>query len=277
MINKPRFNALLLGAASLAVLGACGKEAVQDISSPTTGAYVLFFNYGVTSPSVNFFANTQKLSATSTGRCYGLLPSDTVGLRLCPTTGLESPIGTGYNSAANGGLYSELPAGQYTFAGENADTTSGVHGAVISSVSTAITDSKHYSYYQTGVYSATTKTADAFVVEDDIPAITDYSVAYVRLVNAMPGSSPMTLIGTNEDSTKAVVTINSSVAYKAAGTFTSVKAGVYDLTTSGGGVANPSLTAVSFVGGHVYSVAARGDYTSSVTANKPGLSSTANR
>jgi hypothetical protein len=226
---------------------------------------------------VNFFANALKLTATGQSRCYGVLPSDSVAVAACPTTGLESPIGTAYNVAANGALYNELPAGQYTFAGENSDTTASVHNAVVSTVNTTVADSRFYSYYQTGVYNASTKAADAFVVEDPIPAITDYSVAYVRLVNVMPGSSPMTLVGTNEDSTKALVTINTGVAYKTAGTFVTVKAGVYDLTTSAGGVANPSLTAVSFVGGHVYSVAARGDYTSSVTANKPGLTSTANR
>jgi hypothetical protein len=279
MINKSRFIALLLGAGSLAALAACGDKnsRQEDITSPVNpvGAYVRFFNYGVTSPGVNFYANTQKVTAVSTGSCYGLLPTDTATINKCQTTGIESTTGTAYNAAANGALYAQIAPGQYTFAGEIAAATN--HGLAISTVSATVADQKFYSYYQTGVYNATTKQADAFLVEDPIPAITDQTVAYVRLVNALPGSSPMTLSGTNEDSTKAKVTIGGPVAYKTAGTFTTVKAGVYDLTTTGGGVANPSLTSVSFLAGHVYSVAARGDYNSTVDANKPGLTSTGNR
>ncbi|HXT17916.1 MAG TPA: hypothetical protein VN706_19940 [Gemmatimonadaceae bacterium] len=273
-MHRSRFIALLLGVGSLAALAACDKNGVQDISSPTSGAYIRFFNFGVTSPGVNFYANSQKITAISNGVCQAALPTDTATIRLCTTTGIESTSGTGYNAAANGALYSELAPGQYTFAGQIAATTD--HGVAVSTASATLDDAKFYSYYQTGVYNTSTKKADAFIVEDPIPTISDYSLAYVRLVNALPGSTPMVLIGNNE-TTGAPVTIGGPVAYKSAGTFVAVPAGVYDLSATQGTVAVPSLTAVSFVGGHVYSVAARGDYQSTVTANKPGLTSTANR
>jgi hypothetical protein len=274
MINKSRFIALALGAGSLAAVAACGKDARQDISAPVNpvAAYVKFFNYsvGLSSPGVDFYANTQKITAISTGNCYGVLPSDTATTNKCLTAGIESKTGTAYNVAANGGLYSQLAPGQYTFAGDLAATTT-----TVSSISTTVADQKFYSYYQTGVYNSTAKTAEAFFVEDPIPAITDYSVAYVRLVNAMPGSSPMTLVAYDSASKKQVAITAAPVAYKTAGAFATVPAGSWTLLTSGGGVANPAAPA-TFIGGHVYSVAARGDYTSSVTANKPGLTTTAN-
>ena len=269
MINKSRLIAVLVGAGSLAAIGACGKDARQDITAPvnSVGAYVRFFNYSIGTPGVNFYANTQKITAISTGNCYGVSPSDTATTNKCLTSGIESTTGTGYNSAANGGLYSQIAPGQYTFAANIAASTT-----TVSSLSATVADQVLYSYYQTGVYNSTTKTAEAFFIADSIPALTDYSVAYVRLVNALPGSSPLTLVAYDSSSKKQVTITSAPVAYKTAGAFAQVPAGTWTLLTSGGGVANPTGTA-TFIGGHAYSVAARGDYTAKPTATTaPGLS-----
>ena len=76
------------------VLSACGKDAVQTIAAPATGADIKFFNFGVNAPGVNFYANdTLKVTATSS------------------TTGQESTTGTAYSGVGNAGLYAALAPG----------------------------------------------------------------------------------------------------------------------------------------------------------------------
>jgi hypothetical protein len=102
----------------------------------------------------------------------------------------------------------------------------------------------------------------------------------VRFVNAISNSSPMTLFA--KDSTGVEKPIGGAVAYKAAGAFVTLPAGVYDLNVrTQGSAANAfTRTGLNFVGGRVYTVAARGDMTVSPTgtsANRPQLDNTANR
>ena len=52
-MTRIRIIPALLGGVLLA---ACSKDAVQDITGPTAGAYVKFYNFGINAPSVNFFA-----------------------------------------------------------------------------------------------------------------------------------------------------------------------------------------------------------------------------
>lgn len=267
-----KYKTLALLSLSTAALFACDKNGVQEITTPVTGARVKFFNFGVNAPAVNFYANSLKMTAISSAACQP--PNDTTSV--CRSSGNESTTGTGYGAAGDGALYTQVAAGQATLAGKIAATTD--KDLAVASVSATLEDGKYYSYFISGVYDAAAKKIDAFVVEDPIPDITDYTQAYVRLVNAVSGSQPMTLFA------KSTVTgtegaVGSGVAYKAAGAFVVLPAGVYDLNTrTSGSTANvATLAAVSFVGGHVYTVTVRGDPASTVTANKPALSNNANR
>ena len=267
-----KYKTLALLSLSAAALFACDKNGVQEITTPVTGARVKFFNFGVNAPAVNFYANSLKMTAISSAACQP--PNDTTSV--CRSSGNESTTGTGYGAAGDGALYTQVAAGQATLAGKIAATTD--KDLAVASVSATLEDGKYYSYFISGVYDAAAKKIDAFVVEDPIPDITDYTQAYVRLVNAVSGSQPMTLFA------KSTVTgtegaVGSGVAYKAAGAFVVLPAGVYDLNTrtSGSTTNVATLAAASFVGGHVYTVAVRGDAVSTVTANKPALSNNANR
>ena len=63
---RPASIAVLLGAAALAACNWYDKNTVQNIAGPVpAGARVKFLNYGVNSPGVNFYADTQKLTAIS--------------------------------------------------------------------------------------------------------------------------------------------------------------------------------------------------------------------
>jgi len=110
-----------------------------------------------------------------------------------------------------------------------------------------------------GIYNAVGKTADAFVVEDAYPSQVNYVVAQVRFVHAISNAAPLTLYAANTTTTDTV-TVGRAVTYKSAGAFIGLPAGVYNLfarytdsTTN-----KITRTAVSFVGGRVYTVGARG-------------------
>ncbi len=243
-----------------AALSSCDKEAVQDITGPLATARVKFFNFGVNAPQVNFYANNTKMTAISS------------------TTGAESTIGVAYGAVASGGFYAAIAPGQYSLTGKIAATTD--KDLAISTVSAALADGKAYSFYMSGFYNTTTKSVEGFVVEDPVPATFDYTAAQVRFVNAISNSSAMTLYA-RHTTTGAELPVGSAVAYKAAGAFTTVPGGVYDIITRTAGSSTNVITlaAVSFSAGRVYTVNARGDITitSTTAANRPILNNTANR
>jgi Domain of unknown function (DUF4397) len=257
MTNRYRSLAALLSAALLA---SCGKDAIRDITAPATGANVKFFNFGVNAPGVNFYANGTKITAISS------------------TTGTESTSGTAYGSAGNGGLYSEIAPGTYTFSGRIAATTD--KNLPISNLQTSVESGKFYSVYQSGFYNSAAKTIDGFVLEDVFPAQMDFSAAYVRFVNAISNSSPMTLYATNPN-TGQQFALGAEVPYKSGGAFTPLPNGVYDLgaRTTGSTTNAISRTNVSLSAGHVYTITARGDMTvtSTTATNRPFLDNTSNR
>jgi len=249
--------AMLLCAVALT---ACEKNAVQDITGTLPGSRVKFFNFGLNAPQVNFYANDAKVTAISSA------------------TGAESTVGTGYGSAATAGFYSALAPGQYSFSGRIAATVD--NGVPIATIPVTLVDGKAYSVYLSGVYNTTTKTVEGFAVEDDFSATIDFAVGSVRFVNAMANASPMTLYARNTV-TGTEVALGGTVAYKAAGAFTNVEPGIYDISTRVAGSSTNAIarTAVSFVGGRVYTITARGDITitSTTATNRPFLDNTANR
>jgi len=256
-MNRYRSLAVLLCAAALA---SCEKNAVQEIAGNPPAARIRFFNFGVNAPGVNFYANDTKMTAISSA------------------SGSEATTGVGYGSVGATGLYSGIEPGQYTLSGRIAATTD--KDVAISNVAAALEDGKHYSFYQSGFYNTTAKTVDAFIVEDPFIAEFDYSVAYVRFVNAISNANPMTLYARHTVSL-AETALGTAVAYKSAGAFTALPTGSYDLSTRYTGVTTNAITraAVSFSAGRVYTITARGDITvtSTTATNRPFLDNTTNR
>ena len=256
-MNTFRSIAMLLCAVALT---ACEKNAVQDITGSLPGARVKFFNFGVNAPAVNFYANTSKITAITSA------------------TGVEAVTGVNSGGVGSGGFYSAIEPGQYTFTGRISATID--KDVVISTAASTLASGKAYSYYISGIYNTTAKTAEAFVLEDAFVDTLDYTVAYVRFVNAISNASPMTLYARNP-TTGVEVPVGGAVAYKAGGAFTALPGAVYDLNTRTAGSTTNAITrtAVSFVAGKVYTIGARGDITvvSTTLATRPQLDNTANR
>jgi hypothetical protein len=255
-MNRPLSFALLLSAALLSSCDLFQKHDVRTITGPLPNARIKFFNFAPSSPKLNFYAGDTKMTAVTS------------------TTGSDT-LGVVYPTAASGGLYAGIAAGQYTVSARLATPTD--QNLAISNTPATIEDGKFYSYYLSGVYNTTTKTAEAFLVEDPIPAgDIDFTVASVRLVNAISnGTGDLTLYAKNPN-TGVETAVGTAVAYKGAGAFVSVPFGVYDLSVrySGSSTNLTSLSTQSFVGGHVYTISARG---STATTSTLGLSNNENQ
>ena len=269
-MNLRPYAALL----TAALLSACGNDAVQSITAAPAGAAVKFFNFGVGSPGVNLYANGNKVTAISSASCVGAPASDTV----CTTIGREATSGVTYGNVAAGGFYSALAPGQYTFTAQTPAGAATDPNIKVSTLAATLADGKYYSIYESGIYNTTTKTAESFIVEDNFPANIDYTVAYVRFVNAISNAPALQLFA-KSSVTNAESPVGGLIAYKAAGDFVALAPAAYDLNvrTSGSATNSITRTAVSFLAGRVYTITARGDWTSSATATKPALDFTANR
>ena len=275
--------AVLLCAAALSSCDLFEENTIGVITAPTAAtSRVKFFNFGVNTPGVNFYANDQKMSAILSTRCTPLPAAADV--ELCNTSGAESTTGVVYGTCTNGlcnggsaagGLYLAIDPGQYTFSGKIAAATDNL--LAISSVPGTIETGKYYSFYQSGVYDATAKTVDAFVIEDVLPTgPIDYTVAQVRFVNAISnGTGPLNLFVTNTTTTTETA-IGGPVAYKAAGAFVGVPEGTYNIRAAYTGAATNLITrnTLSFVGGRFYTITARG---STATTTTLGLDFTSNQ
>ncbi len=252
-----RILAVLLGAAALV---ACDKTQVQDITGPMGNSRIKFFNFGVNAPAVNFYVADRKVTA------------------VVSTTGQESTNGVSYGGVGSGGLYSAVDPGSYAVTGRIAAATD--KDLTIAGLTATIEDGKFYSFYMSGIYNTTAKSAESFLVEDAFPAAIDYTQAYVRFVHAISNANPLTLYAKNT-TTLAEVAVGAQVSYKSGGAFAALPQGVYDLGARYAGASTNAVsrTAVSFVAGRVYTIGARGDITvtSGTATNRPFLDNTTNR
>lgn len=279
-MNRYGSLAALLCAAALASCGDYEKNAVQDITAPSIpAAEIRFFNFGISAPGVNFYADETKMTAINFTGCTNPPASTT---EPCISTGNPSATGVTYGGVAAGGLYAGIDPGQHTLSGRIAAVID--RGLAVSNVTSTLAAGMKYSYYQSGPYSTTTKAVDAFIVEDPVPAAIDWTTATVRFVHAIYNANPMALYA-RDRVTGVEYAIGGTTAYKAAGAFTALPPGAYDLFTryAGSSTNAMSRTNVSFAEGRVYTITARGNITVAVTTtgcagtNVTCLDNTANR
>jgi hypothetical protein len=268
MITHRSLAALLY----VALLSSCkifDETAVQTIADPDPlpGSRIKFHNFAPSSVGVNFFANDVKMTAVSATTCTPLPTVDSLRTK-CLQAGIESATGTAYPGLAAGERYLTITPGQYTLSSRRAS-----FDTVVSTLSQAIEANKYYSFFMSGIYSATgNPRADAFILEDAIPTgAPDFTVAHVRLVNAISnGTGDLNLFLTQVATpTPPEVAIGGATAYKAASGFIAVPAGTYNLRIAytGAGTNLITRTGISLVGGRVYTITARG---STATASTLG-------
>ncbi|MHB0963519.1 MAG: hypothetical protein ACYC5V_09960 [Gemmatimonadaceae bacterium] len=239
---------------SATVLSSCGEDAFPDITGPLAESRIKFFNFGVGTPGVYFYANNNKAAG------IGAVSIVVDARKGVVTSSAESITGTTYGNVTAGGYYTAIAPGSYDLKAQLADTMQ--RATVVSSVATTIASSKYYSYYISGAYNTATKTSEAFVVEDNFPVNMDWTQAYVRFVNAGSTTAPLTLYGTNTTLATPEAAIGAITAYKGASAFVGVPTGSYTLAAKdAGGVSKVTRTAVSFSAGRVYTITVRGTTT----------------
>ncbi len=177
--------------------------------------------------------------------------------------------------------YSLIESVTYEFKGQLSSTAAVDANLAIATLSALVANNKSYSLYTSGIYNATTKTADAFIIEDVLPA-TDTAATYVRFVNAISNAaSGFDLIAKNTTTVTESVIAN-NIAYKTESDFVQVPAGVYELYArypwSGTNVISRVGTQIiSFLPGRVYTVSSKGDVTLLTDTAAPFLDNTTNR
>ncbi|MEP6733418.1 MAG: DUF4397 domain-containing protein [bacterium] len=249
-------------------IAACEKNAVQSIAAPASGAFIRFQNYGVNVPGVNFYANEQKLTAISTANCT---PPTAAA---CTSTGIESTTGVAYGVSANAGNYSMVTPGQYKLTGRLAALTD--NGLAVASVDASLADGKYYSYYVSGIYNASTKSSDAFLVEDALPTTFDYTKAYLRIINASP-NAPAISVAIALPGATTPISVASGLAYKSASPIVTAAPGTYDIAIGFNNGGLTTFTGFPMIGGHVLTVTLRGDATSTSATTGLALSVSYNR
>lgn len=241
----------------------CEKNTIQKIDSAPKGAFVRFYNFALSGPSVNFYIDDAKISANSSA------------------TGIEATTGVNYGGIfpANNSYVSIENTGDVSFKTIVPSTATANPNVTIVSVNTSIEPDKYYSFFTSGVYNATTKTTSGFVVEDILPAV-DTSMAYVRFVNTFPNNlNGFSLKAVNTNTLEEFV-ITAPISFQGSSAFLKVPGAVYNLIATSSNVPmSYTITRkdVSLSKGFVYTIASKGDPTVTTGANLPSLDLTRNR
>lgn len=245
----------------------CKKDGIKEINTNTTenGGQIKFFNFGVSSPSLNFYANNGKVSA------------------IVSATGTEATTGILYGSVFPTTNYSLLSPATYSFTGVVPALATVNPNVVVATLSTAIEAGKFYSLYTCGIYNTTTKTTDAFIVEDKIPA-GNQALANVRFVNTISNATASFDLVVKNTTTLTEQVVATNIGYKAASNFATVPNGVYEIYARYTGTApniisRTGTSVVSFIAGRTYTISSRGDMTvtGATATNRPFLDNTSNR
>jgi hypothetical protein len=258
-----------------AAVTACEKNAVQDLTGPLPSARVKFYNFSVGAPGVNFFANDTKVTAINSASCTVITDANRA---ICTSTGIEATTGVAFGGVAAGDRYVAIQPGQFNISARAASADTTLHGRIISSAQATVADGRFYSFFQSGIYNTTARTAEAFIVEDVFPAGIDWNRAHLRFVHAISNANPMTLFATNTE-TGVVTEIGGVTAYRAGGAFVALPPGTYDLAARYAGQTTNVIvrTNVGLAPGRVYTIGARGNITVTTGGNAPFLDFTSNR
>lgn len=265
-----KYNIYIAALLLLTSVSSCKKNGIHEVETVKTdnGAQVKFYNFGINDPSINFYANADKVSATVSA------------------TGAEAATGVSYGSVFPATNYALLSGGSYTFKGIVPANAAINANTEVAKIDGSIENGKFYSVYTCGFYDAAGMTTDGFIIEDKIPteAATPPTAANVRFVNTVPnGVAGFDLIAKNTTTLEEVV-VATNVGYKSASEFAQIPTGVYELYarytgTPANAISRNGTSVVSFIKGRSYTVSSRGDMTvvSGTATNRPFLDNTSNR
>lgn len=249
------------------LMNSCKEEAVLNINEPIVGARIKLYNFGINGPTVNFYSSDTKVSA------------------VLSATGKESINGISFGSVYPTIGYGLSPEGQRELKAITPSTiTTTTPNMTIASVTGNLVNDKFYSVFVSGVYNATTKQAEMFVVEDDFPKGLDTARTYIRVVN--PGSNTSTIKVVLTKTTTVTgqppivedFPLASGIPYKGASPFVAFKPGFYSITlTDAASGKVVTRTATGFLKERIYTLALRGNLVTTTPAVAPFIDFTTNQ
>jgi hypothetical protein len=258
---KKIFNILILSLIAVAFY-ACEKNTFQVIDTKEfNGPFLRGYNFAASGPTVNVYVNDVKVTAIGS------------------TTGKEATAGiAAYGVFPTTNSYVNLTSnGTVTVKSVVPSTATTNPGVVTATLNSDLQQGKYYSFFTAGVYNSTTKTTDAVILEDKIPAL-DTAAAYIRFVNLVPNQpNGYNLVITNR-ATLQSINISPTILFKAATDFVKVPAGIYDLraTTVNAGVSTfINRTELTVSKSYVYSLITKG--TGAASPNNYAIDMTRNR
>lgn len=244
-------NIIFLFLALPLLISSCEKAGRLDAAiegSLENKARIRLYNFAINSPSANFYSNETKISGTLSA------------------TGAEAVGGVGFGGTYPTNQYALAPVGTREIRHVTSSTLTTDPNVTIAKASYNFVDQKYYSAFTSGIYDAVTKTADAFVVEDNFPTEIDQPNAYIRIVNPGHNTTTITMVLQKTATVNGVktileeVTIGTGIAYKQASPFVAITPGAWELLVTDQGSGKTAVrAATSFLKDRVYTIALRGN------------------
>ena len=264
---------IIIGVIGLLGLVSCGDKDViikEYTREPGTEAQVRFYNFGISAPSINFYANGKKVTATQS------------------LTGEMAPTGVSFGGTYPSLGYVEIEPGSNITISSKTPTTLAIptnntnnyeQDKQVSSVNVSSLESKkRYSLFIAGYFDKNTHTAESFIISDDLPP-SDTSKVFIRFVNSGVAEAGTLSIKVSRMEGTTVLTediVDPALAFKTATPFVAFPYGTYKFTIIPSNATNRIWErTISLNRDRVHTIAVRGDLRN--TSPAPLLDNTQNR
>lgn len=266
------FNILYLAVIAV-VISSCGEKDIiinEYTREPGDEAQVRFYNFGINSPSVNFYADNVKITASQS------------------LTGEMASTGVSFGATYPSIGYVEVPGGQNINLFSKTPTTlviptNNVNNykqdtEVSNMVVPKLESKKQYSLFIAGYFDKNTHKAESFIISDELPP-SDTSKVFIRFVNsgvAEAGTLSVKISRMKGTEVLSEEIVDPALAFKSATEFKGFPYGTYKFTIIPSNATNRTWErTITLNRDRVHTIAIRGDLRN--TSPAPLLDNTQNR
>ena len=266
------FNTIYISIFAL-IISSCGEKDIiinEYTRVPGEEAQVRFYNFGINAPSVNFYANNVKITASQS------------------LTGEMAPTGVSFGATYPSIGYVEVPAGDQVNIFSKTPTTLVIPANNVNNykqdtevsnlTATKLNSKKQYSLFIAGYFDKNTHQAESFIISDELPP-SDTSKVFVRFVNsgvAEAGTLSIKISRMNGTEVLSEEIVDPQLAFKSATEFKGFPYGTYKFTIIPANATNRIWErTITLNRDRVHTIAVRGDLRN--TSPAPLLDNTQNR
>lgn len=266
------FNIIYLAIIAV-VISSCGEKDIiinEYTREPGNEAQVRFYNFGINAPSVNFYADNVKITASQS------------------LTGEMAPTGVSFGATYPSIGYVEVPGGDNINIFSKTPTTLAIpannvnnyqQDKEVSNITVPKLESKkQYSLFIAGYFDKDTHKAESFIISDELPP-SDTSKVFVRFVNSgVAEAGTLSIKVSKMDGTEVISEemVAAELAFKSATEFKDFPYGTYKFTIIPSNANNRIWErTITLNRDRVHTIAVRGDLRN--TSPAPLLDNTQNR